>query len=125
MNKPMKKLQPIQPVASVPAETQKPVEKSPVPALVRDDENRIIKPERFCPICWEKNRGYGVAYSTSSDGTRYYRCKHSADDGCHPCGFTWSVSPQEIEAARKRFQDYLSSVIVEHQEIVIDQTRAV
>lgn len=45
---------------------------------------------RQCPLCWDRCKGVGVAYSKSGR-TRYYKCKRSLTD-FPPCGHTWSAT---------------------------------
>lgn len=43
---------------------------------------RRIEPYRQCPLCWNGQRGAGLAYSTHGS-TRYYKCQN--------CGHTWTA----------------------------------
>lgn len=66
----------VQPLIEVPAETAR---------------SRTIEDYRHCPLCWEGNGGYGVAYSTNGR-TRYYKCCKTAKEGSPgPCGHTWTA----------------------------------
>jgi len=96
----------------------------PLLPVVRDSSGRKVEPERFCPLCWSANQGYGTTERTMPDGKRYYKCQHTlrTDELATPCGWTWTMTREQIEEAKRRYEDELRALIVEHRDVKL-QTR--
>lgn len=83
------------------------------PATVAKEQpapQREIEAYRRCPICWQGNGGYGLAYSTQGR-TRYYKCSKTNKDNSLPCGHTWTALVT------------LESIRIEHRVVKIDGQR--
>lgn len=80
------------------------------PVITALNPGRRIEDHRHCPICWERCKGYGTAYSTSPNGKTYYRCNQSLTQ-FPPCGHTWSAVVT------------LHSVTIEHKTVRLDGER--
>ena len=76
------------------AEKAKPVTVQPAEiaaASVPPTEQTIGK-HRQCPLCWDRCKGVGLAYSTQGN-RRYYKCKKTLTDH-PPCGHSWTAIVQ-------------------------------
>lgn len=90
----------------------------------RDKCNRVIEPERFCPICWGRFRGYGTSDKTSQQGTRYYKCNRTVPGSeFGPCGYSWSLTFDEITAIQKRYTQQLQAELVTYRRVILDGQR--
>lgn len=121
MNKRHQQQQKPQPTEK-PAASQRPAQPAPID-VPRNAANQKIEPERFCPICWGARKGYGTTQRTDANGKRYYRCCQCLDANGSPCGWTWTMTPAQVEDARRRYEQQLSAIVVQHQEVRIDGTR--
>lgn len=101
--------------ASEPAKP--PVEVAAAPVVVETSTESVktlagqdMKAHRRCPLCWNRCKGYGTAYSTAPSGRTYYRCVQTLSDE-PPCGHTWSCVIQ------------LETIVVEHRVVNLDGMR--
>lgn len=61
---------------------------------------RAIEPHRQCPICWDGNGGYGVAYSTQGP-VRYYKCCKTDKPDATCCGHTWTAIVRMVKVEHR------------------------
>ena len=71
---------------------------------------RVIESHRQCPICWDRSKGYGVAYSTQGP-VRYYKCCKADVADASGCGHTWTAIVK-VEVVR-----------VEHRTVTTESRR--
>jgi len=107
-------------------QAEKPIEKlqQRVIEFPKDLSGKRIEAERFCPVCWNRFKGYGTTTNSEHQVKRYYKCdKVLPGSEFGPCGFTWSMEWPEIDEARERYIKEMQAVVISSRPVQIQSLR--